>query len=442
MIATLLLALAASAAAPQAVPTPQNVLVILADDVGCDMVGLFSGHPDAPPTPNIDALAAAGVAFQAAYTDPICSPTRACVLTGRYSFRTGIGNYLAPNPILEHSLQPGEVTIPEALASVAPWPFDTSAIGKWHLTALPQSIALGPNQQGFAWFEGVAGNLYLGQNFYSYTEIRNGVASPETTYATTEQVDDALARVAVMREPWFLYLATSAGHQPWHVPPPALHTYNLSGLPDATPAEHYRASVQALDSELGRLLAGIDPVVLARTTVILMGDNGSPNEVVTPPSISGKCKGTLFEGGVRVPLIIAGPQVAFPGSQCYSLVNSVDLFPTVLDLCGVPPSAQATLRPHDGVSLTPYLAAPWRAPLRSWVFATKFLPNGFGPYTSMGRMMRTSRWKLIRRDGQSDLFFDMASAQGENLNLAGAPMGLTERAAYARLARQLDELVR
>ncbi len=439
MLAALILA--ASLVAPQAVSTPGNVMVLMADDLGCDMLSLFSGHPDAPPTPNLHALAASGVAFQAAYTDPVCSPTRACVLTGRYAFRTGIGSFLSPFGTVEHSLQPSEITLPEALDATAPWPFESSAVGKWHLTAPPLNVGLAPNQQGFDWFEGVPGNLYFSQSYFSHTNIRNGVALTSTTYSTTEQIDTALRRTVEMREPWLLYVAFNAGHEPWHVPPASLHSYTLSGNPANTPAEHYRASVQALDTEIGRLFASMDPVVRARTTFLFIGDNGSPNEAVTAPSIPGRSKGTLYEGGVRVPLIIAGPGVAHPGSQCYALVNSVDLFPTVLDLCGVSAGAQATLRRGDGLSLMPYLAQPWFSSKREWVFATRFAPNGFGPVTSFGRMIRNSRWKLIERQGQADLFFDMASAQGENLNLAGGPLTQHQRAAHARLAHQLHALV-
>lgn len=433
--------LAALALAPQAVSVPGNVLVVVADDLGCDMVGLFSSHPDAPPTPTLDALAASGVAFQAAYTDPVCSPTRAGILTGRYAFRTGIGSFLSPFGTVEHSLQPAETTLPEAIEALAPWPFESSAVGKWHLTAPPLNVGLAPNQQGFDWFEGVPGNLYFNQTYFAHTTVRNGVALASTTYSTTEQVDTALRRTVEMREPWLMYLAFNAGHEPWHVPPTSLHSYALSGNPADTPGDHYRASIQALDAELGRLFTSMDPAVRARTTIVLIGDNGSPNEVVTPPSIPGRSKGTLYEGGVRVPLIIAGPAVAYPGSQCNALVNSVDLFPTVLDLCGASAAAQATLRRGDGRSLMPYLAEPWLPSQRDWVFATRFAPNGFGPYTSLGRMLRNSRWKLIERQGQSDLFFDMASAQGESVNLASGPLTQQQRAAYSRLASQLHALV-
>lgn len=424
-----------------AVPHPRfsgNVLLIVADDVGCDMLQAFSRHPDAPPTPNLDALIARGVSFQAAYTDPICSPSRACILTGRYSFRTGVGNAIQPSGS-EPSLDPAEVTLPEALRATVPWPIESSAIGKWHLSAPPLPVALEPNLQGFDWFEGITGNLFLGQTYYAHNKIRNGLVIPSVTYITTEQVSDAEARAQRMQEPWLLYLAFNAGHAPWHVPPANLHTYNLSSGPNQSPDLHYRASVEALDTELGRLFAGIGPARMARTTVIFIGDNGSPSDVVTAPSNAAQVKGTLYEGGARVPLIIAGPDVVHPGSSCYALVNSVDLFPTVLELFGAPTPPRGPK--CDGVSLRPYLEQPWRTPLRQWVFATRFSPNGPGPYTSLGRMLRDSRFKLIERAGQSDLFFDMASPQGESVNVLGQTPTPEQKSAHLRLKHELTELV-
>lgn len=417
------------------------MLLIVADDLGCDMIASFSQRPDAPPTPALDALAANGVSFVNAYTDPICSPTRAAILTGRYGFRTGFGSAILPQGP-GHSLAQSELTIPEMLQQVSPWSVTSAAIGKWHLAAPPANVALHPNTQGFDWFEGMTGNLFLGQTYFAHTKVRNGTILPSTTYVTTEQVTDALHRSRVMPEPWFMYVAFNAGHAPWHVPPSNLHGYALSGNPTATPEDHYRASVQAMDTELGRLLTGMEPDVLARTTVIFIGDNGSPNEVVTAPSVSGQNKGTLYEGGVVVPLIISGPRVRHPGSRCYALVNSVDLFPTVFDVLESPlPVSTATARRIDGISLLPYLQQPWRAPLREWVYASRFSPNGFGPYTSSGRMMRSSRWKLIERDAQLDLFYDMAVPQPETNNLLGGALTLEQSKAYRRLKETIRQLV-
>ena len=424
----------------QAVP-PGNVLLIVADDLGCDMVGLFGQHPDAPPTPTLDLLAAAGNAFTSTYSDPLCSPTRACILTGRYGFRTGFGEALQVNAV-DYSLPLAEITLPEALASSSAWPVAHSAIGKWHLAALPGSPEFHPNQQGFGWFEGTLGNLYLGQNYFSHSKVLNGVFAPSSTYATTEQVDDAIARTESMPQPWFLHLAFNAPHAPFHAPPAGLHGYPLSGDPELTPQMHFRAMAQALDTEMGRLFASIDPSVLARTTVIFVGDNGSPNEVVTPPAISGENKGTLSEGGVHVPLIIAGYAVAQPGARCDALVNSVDLYPTVLELLGVAPADFTPAgTPMDGISLIPYLADPTHAPLRAWVYASRFSPNGFGPYGAHAQMLRTKRWKLIERSGEAAAFFDFQSPQGEGLNLLDGIMTNEQKAAFDALAQRLQEVV-
>ena len=98
-------------------------------------------------------------------------------------------------------------------------------------------------------------------------------------------------------------------------------------------------------------------------------------------------------------------------------------------------------RPFDGVDLTPYLAQPWRAPLREWVFSVKFVPNGIGPYAASGYMIRDARWKLIERAGQSGMFFDMASPQGETFNLIGAPMTPAATSAYDFLKLKMKKLL-
>src|SRR5262249_14983720 len=172
------------------------------------------------------------------------------------------------------------------------------------------------------------------------------------TYATTEQVDDAIARIQAMPEPWFLYLAFNAPHQPFHAPPPNLHTYHLFGNPDDTPDLHFHAAIQAMDTEIGRLLSTLSPAKRERTTIVFLGDNGTPNEAITPPFEPGKAKGTLYEGGVHVPLIVQGRGVRAPGRESDVLVNSVDLFPTVLALLGIDATtAVADGRPLDGVSM-------------------------------------------------------------------------------------------
>ena len=225
---------------------PGNVLLIVADDVGSDMIGMFGQHPAAAPTPTLDALAANGVAFMSAYTDPVCSPTRACILTGRYGFRTGMGNAILPG-VVDFSLPHSEVTIPERLTAASRWHIENSAVGKWHLSAPPANVALEPNLQGFDWFSGMPGNLYLGQTYYAHTKIENGISLSSTTYVTTEQVDDAIARTQSMREPWFLYLAFNTAHAPFHVPPPESSGASFAEGHVPTDPELYSAIVQSME---------------------------------------------------------------------------------------------------------------------------------------------------------------------------------------------------
>ncbi len=423
-------------------PKPGNMLFIVADDVGVDMVGQFGGHPAAAPTPNIDQLCANGVAFVNAYTDPICSPTRAAIMTGRYSVRSLIGR-----PIHEWqtawSLPLNATTLPKVLAQHSAWPVAMSAIGKWHLGTVNNGAELHPNLSGFPYFAGILGNFSFSTDYYHWNKVVNGVSSVSTVYATTAQVDDAIARIGAMPEPWFLYLSFSAAHIPFHAPPSHLHSYNLSGAPEQTPAEHYRAAVEAMDTEIGRLMQSMSTAMRDRTTVVFMGDNGSAAQAVLPPNQPGQAKGTLYDGGVRVPLAISGYGVKHPGSRCYAMVQSVDLFPTVLEHFGVE-IEEAGTPALDGLSLAPYLERPWAASQRSWVYAQRFEPNGPPPYTSAGFMARDSRWKLIDRGAAAgSLFFDLASGpNAESVNLLDNPLTPEQAEALLRLQRNLQSVLR
>jgi arylsulfatase A-like enzyme len=426
---------------PSASPHPtDNVLVIVADDLGVDMIAAWGVHPSFPPTPNLDRLIEDGVLFRRCYTQPICSPTRAALLTGRFGFRTGIGEPLQEwLPV--HALQLSEVTIAEVLESGSEGEIATTAIGKWHVGSASTGDLDHPNLQGFDWFQGTMGNLFIGQSYFSHTKVTNGMRGGSTVYSTTEQVDDALARITSQPEPWFTYLSFNAAHKPFHVPPASLHTYTLSGDPDDTAYEHYCAAVQAIDTEIGRLLDTMPPEVLANTTIVFMGDNGSPNEAVVPPSVAAQSKGTLYEGGVHVPLIISGKRVLQPG-VCDSLVLSVDLFNTVAELFGIDPEAEiGDGRPIDGISLVPYLSDPGRAPLREWAFSEKFGPNGYGPYESQGWMVRDERWKLIRRVGNPDLLYDMSGLHLEGANLLENPLTSEQQQAYDSLQATLAQVL-
>jgi arylsulfatase A-like enzyme len=145
---------------------------------------------------------------------------------------------------------------------------------------------------------------------------------------------------------------------------------------------------------------------------------------------------------VHVPLIVAGKHVPQQGRTCDALINTVDLFPTIAELMGVDMRAGiGDNRTIDGVSMLPYLADPSLGALRTTVFADKFSPNGFGPYASQGWMLRDARWKLIRRTGQADQFFDIGSQYLEGPELVAQGLSPEQQAAYDALAAQLDALL-
>ena len=199
--------------------------------------------------------------------------------------------------------------------------------------------------------------------------------------------------------------------------------------------------VEAMDHELGRLLTSLGAERLAGTHVIVVGDNGSQNDVTEEPFIAGHGKGTLFEGGVRVPLIVAGPAVATVGAECRALVNSVDLFATCFELGGATKPLPANAEfPRDSISLVPYLKDPSHKSLRQTIYSERFSLNH--TVRDWRRAIRNSRFKLfINIDNGVEHFFDLERDPFEQTNLihqeALSPEGSK---AYGELKAALEAL--
>jgi arylsulfatase A-like enzyme len=417
----------------------QNVLILLADDLGIDMVGCYAFGSDLAPTPNIDALAASGVRFENVWSNPMCSPTRATILTGRYSFRTGIGTIVG---VGGPGLSTTEHSIPRMLDAVSPFGYAHAAIGKWHLGNL-NAPPTHPTELGFGHCSGARGNLTQVETWFSWMKFVNGQAQHVPRYVTSENVDDALGWIGQASEPWFCYLAFNAPHGPWHSPPAHLHTITLPNVdPRDQPRPFYKAAVQAMDAEIGRLLASMDPDVLGRTTVIFLGDNGTPRDVTAPPYDPQRTKLTVYEGGLRVPLIVSGPAVVAPGRTSDALVNTTDLFATVLGLAGVGSIGWLPVR-HDSVSFLPVITNSASSTGRQTVYAEFFWPNGPGPYTNEARAIRDVRYKLIRRgpnpvtDELYDLFLDPFELQNLLTPSVGGAMANSHWKIYQKLSRQM-----
>ena len=340
------------ALAPVLAAAPPNFVFIVADDLGYGDIGVH-GCRDIP-TPHIDSIAATGVRFSSGYSNhPFCSPMRAGFLTGRYQHRFGYETnvpYDTENPHL--GLPDDVVTIPQRLKKVG---YSTAAIGKWHLGAHPSKH---PNKRGFDFFFGFLGGGHdyfvsdLSQNQhegYKAPLMRNGAPCGVEGYLTDQLTDEAVKWIAGHKDqPFFLYLAYNAPHTPMQAPEAKLKPF--AGIKNKK-RRTYAGMVSAMDDGIGRVLAALEAAGLRDNTVVaFVSDNGGPE----PHNGSDNgplrgTKGTVFEGGIRVPYLVSWPGRLPHGSVFEQPVITMDLTVTALRLAGAP-----TDGPLDGVDLMPW----------------------------------------------------------------------------------------
>ena len=419
---TLLLALSMVASASN------NILVIIADDYGIDSSSLYNTAPPAaslPPTPTIALLAQTGLRFTHAYASPVCSPTRASMLTGRHAFRTGVGTVVSPTSG-DNQLKATEFTLPRAFAANGALGYSVAAFGKWHLA----TGALSPGSVGgWPYFEGsIPGAL---QSYTNWNKvITNGVTSSPTTitnYATTELVDNVRTWIQGRgTQPWFAWVAFNAGHTPIHTPPTNLHSY---GPTPGTQRRQYEAMIEAMDTEIARLLLAVDR---SKTDIIFLGDNGTIGSLIQSPFPTGRGKDTLYEGALRVPLIVNGPSVVSPGRTSDTPVQVMDLFSTILELAGINVAATVPAGTIiDARSLKPIIQN--LSDTRTEWYAEEF--DALAP-TAGGRVLRDVRYKLIRNRNGTDEFYDLQTDPYESTNLFASgvsAMTAVQQSYYYRL---------
>jgi arylsulfatase A-like enzyme len=413
---------------PVASAAKGNVLLLIADDFGMDVTGFYPSPTrqattrPAPPTPNLAALARAGILFKRMWATPWCSPTRAAMLTGQYGFRTGIGR---PKTQGLPQLGLDEVTLPEVFRAKA-LDYVLAHIGKWHLSTGVDD----PSLHGWPHFAGPEPTLGRVNNYYRWNKVVNGVTTLSTRYITSELVDDALTVITDARDanrPYFIWLAFTAPHNPFHLPLRELHSYDDLPATGGTSRDYSDVMVESLDTEIGRLLAGVD---LASTTVIFVGDNGTQQGVVRAPYESLKAKGAMYQAGVHVPLVVAGQAVKGANREVKSLANAVDLFPTVLELAGIDPT---TAVPHgvkmDGVTLVPYPENRTHPGGRLWAFAEQFSLAYDGDWQ---RGIRDFQYVLIERYDGTREFYDLDSDPLQKVDLLKGVLSFSVRKRLTR----------
>ena len=405
-----------------------NVVLIVADDLGAHDLGVTGSRFHE--TPNLDRLAAEGTRFTQAYSAcTVCSPSRAAILTGLYPARLKLTDWIKGHSQPTAKLRPpdwtqelplDQVTLAERLGPGR----DSLHLGKWHLGGEERT----PLKQGF---KRNLGGDHRGQppSYFSPYGIPSLPDGPSREYLTDREGFEAEAYIAAHKsEPFFLNYWPYSVHTPLQAKPELVAKYRAKtanpGVPQSNPT--YAAMLESLDAAVGRILKALDQHGLTdHTFVIFTSDNGglvlgNPPPTSNAPLRSGK--GSPYEGGHRVPLIIRWPGVTTPGSTCAVPVMGIDLAPTLADATGTPPSPDARIG-FDGVSLVPLLREPNPSPERPFSRDALFWhyphyhPGGATPYAAI----RSKNWKLIQyyENGRHELF-DLDADPGETKNLADA----------------------
>jgi arylsulfatase A-like enzyme len=376
-----------------------NILLIISDDQGYGDLSLH-GNPHLK-TPNLDRIARDGAQLQQFQVCPVCSPTRASLMTGRYNYRTGVvDTYLGRS-----MMHADEVTLPELLRRVG---YRTGIFGKWHLG---DNYPLRAQDQGFEeslTHRGGGMSQPSDPPGSSYTNpllFKNGVQRRYQGYCTDVFADAAGVFIQQNRNrPWFAYVATNAPHTPLEIDEEWVAPYRREGL-DETTAKVY-GMVANLDAAVGRLLETVKSAGLESDTVVIFLTDNGPQQRRYNADMRG-LKGSVYQGGIRVPCFVRWPGMIDPGTTVDRIAAHIDLLPTLLELAGasVPDSI-------DGHSLLPLL----RGTSSNWPDRTLFTQwhRGEAPEPFRNSAVRTQQWKLV--DGKE--LYDIQSDPGEKRDLA------------------------
>jgi len=422
------------------VQAQRRVILIIADDLGTDWCGFYPDHVDTANIPHLRSLANRGIRFDNAMSNPYCSSTRASIFTGKYAFRTGVGGVVGgmggSNP-----LSTSELSIPKALKNYNP-NIATANTGKWHLQVQALPNLDNPNIMGYDHYAGNFNGTLT--SFYNWSKVTDGVVSTCTNYATTETVNDAITWLqAHYSQDFFLWLSFNAPHDPYHLPPAGMYSdVSLSGAPgdiNNNPKKYFKAELEALDHEVGRMFDSLQTLnILDSIDFIFIGDNGNaqPSAQIADTS---RAKGSLYQYGVHVPFVVAGPSVVNPGRSSDALVNLADIFATAQELMGNPnwQSQIPASDTSDSKSILPIIKNQSQN-IRPWTFTEIFKTTT----DSMdGKAMRNMDYKLIRFDYGGEEFYHLATDPSELVNLLLDTLSSEAATNYIYLCNQMSNLV-
>ncbi len=411
----------------QAADNKPNIVYIVADDLGWKDLGY---HGSDIKTPNLDKLAEDGARLEQFYAQPMCTPTRAALMTGRYPFRYGLQTLVIPSAY-KYGLPTDEWLLPQALKEAG---YETAIIGKWHLGHADPKYW--PRQRGFDYQYGpMIGEIdYFTHEQHGVTDwYLNNKLLKEPGYSTTLLGNAAVKLIGRHNPavPLYLYLAFNAPHAPYQAPQEYLDQYKNIADPSR---RAYAASITAMDDEVGRVVAALQAKGMRDNTIIVfLSDNGGTrnsmfsgeqdmSKVVIPcdngPYREGK--GTLYEGGTRVPAFVNWPGHIKPGTVVDGMMHVVDTYPTIVGLAG----AKAGSKPLDGVDMWPTISEGKPSPRTEVIYNIEPFRAG----------VREGDWKLIWRTPLPQVveLYNIAQDPSEKNNVAAQyPEKVTELQARA-----------
>ena len=409
-----------------------NIVLIVADDLGWKDVG-FMGSTYYE-TPNIDKLASQGMVFTDAYAAAAnCAPSRACLMSGQNTPRHGIytvgesdrgsGAFRKLVPTKNNEVLSDSVfTLAEALKSSG---YYTATIGKWHLGKDPRT-------QGFDYNFG--GNMKGSNKYFVPYENKDIIDGPEGEYLTDRLTNEALKVLDEHKsKPFFLYLPYYAVHTPLQAQKQIIEKYKKKAKGKGQDNATYAAMIESLDMNIGRLLRKLDDLRLTDNTIVIFtSDNGGIRSISQQDPLRAG-KGSYYEGGIRVPLVVRWPGKIEAGSRSNTPVTNMDFYPTFLDIAGI----KKGNRLLDGESILPLLTGKkipdrplfWHFPIYLQAYDPK-MDDGRDPFfrTRPGSVIRSGDWKLHEyfEDGTLELY-NLREDLGERKNIAAQNPAITKK---------------
>lgn len=371
-----------------------NILLIIADDMGIDSTPGFGVTEDLPVTPTLDSFREKGLSFTNCWAAPQCSPTRAAIMSGKFGIKTGV---MRPPLILETSHTSLFTKIKEQSIT----DYSMGLIGKWHIGGSSTSNYSHPKDSGVPYYEGVFTSQV--PDYYSWTKVNSdGVEEQVNEYVTAHLTNKAISWIDNQTKPWFLWLAHVAPHTPFQTPPEGTYT--------TTPSDNrttYLSMIENLDYEINRLISSMDAETIENTVIIFIGDNGTPGQANNYWP-SGHAKASIYEGGIRVPLIIAGKSIERVNEVETSLVQATDLHATILELAGV----QLLGGTDNSLSLKPILS--FENQVSKKINYTDYESSNIELWAT-----RNDTYKLIEDENGREEFYNIITDLKEETNLIG-----------------------